>query len=37
MPDRVVVARLPELSDVTIWVGPTCAARLAAEAMPVMV
>jgi hypothetical protein len=31
---RVLVARLPPLSDVTICSGPLCDARLAAEVMP---
>lgn len=35
--DSEAVARLPALSEVTTWVGPDCAARLAAEVMPGMV
>jgi len=33
-PAAVLVARLPEASEVTICVGPVCAARLAAEMIP---
>ena len=36
-PASVEVARLPPASEVTIWVGPDCAALLAAEVMPPMV
>ena len=33
-PDNVVVARLPDESEVMSWVGPDCAALLAAEVIP---